>query len=55
MATTLLCLEAYYSEDPADESSVRPLLELIAANVSGVTFVHRYVSTREDAGWYLDN
>jgi hypothetical protein len=54
MSLGVLCLETYYSSDPADRSTVRGLLEVLETN-SDISIVHRHVADRPDFEWYMEN
>jgi len=55
MSLGVLCLETYYSSDPDDRRSVRGLLEVLEANVSGLWAVHRHVANKDDFEFYMMN
>jgi hypothetical protein len=55
MSLGVLCLETYYSSDPADRRSVRGLLEVLKENIPDLWTVHRHVANRSDFKWYMEN
>lgn len=54
MPRDLLCLETYWSPNPADRRTMRGLLEVLEANENDFVAHHRHVDSRRDIQRYLD-